>query len=220
MADPGWAGLRWPGATVVILASGQSLTSKDCGQVHAWRLDGENKHVIAINTTFRLAPWADVLYGCDAPWWLVGDAESARKGFSSFHQEAMAMSSGQLWTQDARAHRDLGIRLIVSQMLPGLGKRPGVIHQGGNGGYQAINLAYQAGAAKIILLGFDMHGTHWHGKYANGLPNASRQLFSTWIANFDQLAVDLAKEGVVVKNCTRDTRLTCFEKADLSAQLE
>ena len=208
MTDPGWPGLRWPGATVVILASGQSLTTQDCGQVHAWRLDGENKRVIAINTTFRMAPWADVLYACDATWWNLYIDEVR----STFH--------GQFWTQDARAHRDLGVRMIASQMLPGLGKRPGVIHQGGNGGYQAINLAYHSGAAKIILLGFDMHGTHWHGKYDNGLPNASRQLFGTWIANFDQLAVDLAKEGVLVKNCTRDTRLTCFEKADLSAQLE
>lgn len=212
MADPGWEGLRWPGATVVILASGQSLTAGDADAVRAWHAcepeQCATRRVIVINTTFRLAPWADVLYACDATWW------------NLYIGEVRSVFGGQLWTQDARAHRDHGVRLIASQDLPGLGKRPGVLHQGGNGGYQSINLAYQAGAAKIILLGMDMHGTHWHGKYDNGLPNASRNLFLTWIANFDRLALDLAKEGVLVFNCTRDTRLTCFEKADLSAQLE
>lgn len=216
-----WDGIRWPGATVVILASGPSLTADQCAAVKAWRevLSQGMRRVIVINTTFRMAPWADVLYACDAPWWKAADQESARLGFKNYWEEATARFNGELWTQDEVAKRDFGVNRIESQRNAGLGKRPGVIHQGGNGGFQAINLAYQAGAKRLILLGFDMHGTHWHGKYTNGLPNTPAHLFGTWIKNFEALARDLKAEGLEVLNSTPGSALQCFDTADLEATL-
>lgn len=207
-----WSGIRWPGATVVILASGPSLTVEQCEAVQVWRKSAggagaaESRRCIAINTTFRRAPWADVLYACDASWWRL------------YHGEVEAGFIGEKWTQDFEARRFA--RHIESRRAPGLGKRPGVIHQGGNSGYQAINLAYQAGARKIILVGFDMHGTHWHGKYENGLPNTQEWLFRQWLANFEQLAADLKAEGVEVVNCTPGSALTCFRAASLGKEMK
>lgn len=204
-----WKGLEWPGATVVIMAGGQSLTADQCADVLRWRAvdPAGSRRAIVINNTFLLAPWADVLYACDGAWWRV-------------HAKSVdAVFNGERWTQDIEATRDFGIKRIESQRAPGLGRRPGVIHQGGNGGYQAINLAFQAGARKIVLLGYDMHGTHWHGEHGNGLPNTQAWLYAQWVKNFDVLAADLAVDGVQVVNATPGSRLQCFRHEPLREAL-
>lgn len=194
---------RWAGHSVVILASGPSLTVEQCRDVHAWRDRTPHCGVVAINTTFQCAPWADLLYACDATWW------------RAHVSEVRSVFRGELWTQDEAAYREFGIRRVESQRLPGLGRRIGVIHQGGNSGYQAINLVCQMGVTRIILLGFDMHGTHWHGKHV-GLPNTPDWLFKQWLKNFDALAADLERDGVDVINCTPGSALECFRKASLA----
>lgn len=201
--------VNWSGSTVVILASGPSLSEAQCAAVKEWRQAETERarRVIAINNTFRRALWADMLYACDVHWWAV------------YLEEARATFAGELWTQDVRAQREHRIKYVESSRANGLGKRPGVIHQGGNSGYQAINLAYQAGAEKIVLAGFDMHGTHWHGKHGHGLPNTADWLFKLWVKNFDALAADLAAEGVDVVNCSPDSALRCFRAAKLDAEL-
>lgn len=203
-----WDGLAgFEGATVVILASGPSLTEEQCNVVRAWRDVGDpTRRAVAINNTFRRAPWADVLYGCDAAWWRV------------YHAEVIEVFAGQLWTQDKAAMELTRMHHVESARGIGLGRRPGVIHQGGNGGYQAINLVWQAGAARIVLLGFDMHGTHWHGKHV-GLPNTPQWLFAQWLKQFDPLAGDLEMEGVEVVNCTPGSALNSFRKEHLEAAL-
>ena len=202
-----WDGIQWPGATVVILASGPSLTIKQCEAVSDWREGSEARRTIAVNTTFRRAPWADVLYACDAPWWRL------------HYAEVQQVFNGALWTQDKEATREFGVNRVESANLPGLGKRTGVIHQGANSGYQAVNLAYQAGVKKIILLGFDMQGTHWHGPYTNGLPNTAVHLFSSWIKNFERLAADLAALRIDVVNCTPGSALKAFPAGELAEAL-
>lgn len=90
-----------------------------------------------------------------------------------------------------------------------------------NSGYQAINLAYQFGAAKIILIGYDMQHTggktHWHGDHPKGLTNA--QGIEGWRKCFTPLAEDLAAIGVDVVNCSNETALTCFRRSTLQAEL-
>lgn len=206
---PRWDGLQWPGARVVILASGQSLSVEQCEAVHAWRFAGgaEMRRVIAINTTFQRAPWADLLWGCDLTWW------------RQYHKEAAAIFTGQLWTQDQQAVREFGLHFIESAMVPGLSRRPGVIHQGGNSAYMSVNLGVQAGAKRFVLLGVDMHGTHWHGNHPAGLPNPVPNLFKSWIKQFGVLAKDLEREGIEVINCTPGTALHCFPERALEEAL-
>lgn len=205
--EPAWDGIRWPAASVVILASGPSLTTDQCDAVRAWHALGGARRVIAVNTTFRRAPWADVLYACDAPWWKL------------YIKEVRGCFDGQLWTQDEQAGQAHGINRVQSLCLPGLGKRAGTIHQGGNSGYQAINIAWQAGAARIILLGFDHHGTRWHGPYTNGLPNPGSHLMDMWLRDAAPMAADLSAAGIEVLNCSPGTALTCFPITNLSEAL-
>lgn len=97
----------------------------------------------------------------------------------------------------------------------------GVIYTGGNGGYQAINLAYFLGARKIILLGYDMqrsqNKSHWHGDHPSALNRSCN--FKTWLKNYKDLARDLRGAGVACVNASRNTALDCFQKVTLEEAL-
>lgn len=105
---------------------------------------------------------------------------------------------------------------------PGLGLGD-VIHQGGNSGYQALNLLFHFGVSRVALLGFDMGPSpdgkaHWFGQHR--APLGTRQPFDVWLAKFPALAADLARRGVDVINCSRATRLECFPRRSLSEVLD
>ena len=101
--------------------------------------------------------------------------------------------------------------------------RPGILGDGGNSGFQAINLAVQCGAAKIILIGFDMrldHGVHWHGKHGRGLNNPSERNLAKWRRGLDGLAPWFDALGVRVINCSAVSALEAYPKMSLTGALQ
>lgn len=204
----GWSGLRWDGCEVAILASGDSLTVEQCAAVWRWRdADPANRKAIAINTTFRRALWADVLYACDGPWWEGRD----RSDSPMYIDEARATFAGALWTQDSATATKYGVNFIASERGEGLSRRPGVIFQGANGGHQAIGLTYWSGALTVYLLGFDMRGGHWHGEHPAMLRKTLR--FDVFLKALDKMAADVATvPGFDVINCTPKSALHSFPK--------
>lgn len=213
LRPPAWTGLQWPGARVVIIASGESLTGEQCEAARAWRFaeTAETRRVIVINTSYQAALWADVLYACDSPWWELYSRNCASRKWEPF--------PGSRWTQDPRVPARLQVNYIESTPGKGLGRRPGLIHQGGNSAYQSMNLAYQAGAKRLVLLGCDMRGGHWHGPHPDGLPNTPPAQFGVWLRHFAHLADDLEAEGVEVVNCTPGSALNVFPMASLEETL-
>lgn len=201
----GWNGLDWEGATVVILASGPSLTVEQCEAVRHWQ-EGTiaGRYVIAINTTFRRAPFADMVYACDGEWW-----RAMENGLRYIDEVTATFDKSRLWTQDRKAADDFGLRYIESARLPGLSRDPRRIHQGNNSGYQCINIAYHAGARRIILLGFDCKPGHWHKPHPSPLSNSAP--VERWKREFRALAADLAQTSVEVVNCTPGTALKAFK---------
>ena len=191
---------------MAVLASGPSLTLADAAAVGSWRAQGGPRRAIVVNTTFRLCPWADALYASDRAWW-------------EAHAEEVNGFQGEKWTQRNVRHGEswLGAQTVVVVRGEGLSGIPGVIVSGGNSGYTAIGLAREWGARRIVLLGFDMKAegdkVHWHGAHPKGL----RQLpqFSGWVPRFAALARALELEGVEVLNCSRETALECFARAEL-----
>lgn len=111
-----------------------------------------------------------------------------------------------------------GITLIPGASLPGLGIDR--LHYNNNSGAQAINLAFLLGAARIVLLGFDMQWTggkaHFFGEHPPELSNGNH---ATFVTDFNQLAKDLEWQGVEVVNCSRQTALHQFPRADLTRTL-
>ena len=192
----------------VIMASGPSLCAEDVKVVRGWHRNGGGTAVV-INTTFRMAPWADILYACDGGWWRVYGAEAEEK-----HK-----GRKYCYSETGRKYGAQSVRLQVGH--GGLSRIPGTINSGGNSGHQAIHLARDQGAKRIMLLGFDMahtHGqAHWHGNHPPSLGNASN--IKNWIPHMNKLAQDLAAEGVEVINCSRHTALECFKRMPIDDAL-
>lgn len=165
--------------------------------------------MLVINATFKLAPWADVLYAADYRFW------------ETYKSKIFGVVSSELWSVSDMARDKFGVYWIRHCSAPGFSREPDTINGGGNSGYQGIHLAATFGASRIVLLGFDMQRTggkeHWHGKHEGGLPNGNG--FAVWIRAMQSLADDLAEMGVDVINCSRVTALRCFRRLPLEEAL-
>lgn len=188
----------WPGSTIVCLGGGPSLTAADVAYVQG------KARVIAINDAYKLAPWADVLYACDAKWW-------------EWHKGAPTYNGGLRYSLNSIARKWPGVQILRRTGDIGLELAPNGVRSGNNSGYQAINLAVHLGAARIVLLGYDMTGgsSHWFGRH----PDGSGPPFGLCLQKFPTLIKPLARLGITIVNCTRRTALTCFPQAPLETVL-
>lgn len=189
----------WSGDTAIVIASGPSAAL-------APMFDVGPSRVIAVNESWRLAPWADVLYCCDPGWWV------RRSGAREF--------KGARVTADQGAAEHFGLHHITVRegdhrvVLEPLG----VIGDGGNSGFQAVNLAVQFGARRIVLVGFDLQPeepTHWHGAHGGGLANPQQEHLRQWAERLDSQSTVLRAAGVDVLNGSPHSALTAYPKVDL-----
>lgn len=98
----------------------------------------------------------------------------------------------------------------------------GVIGDGGNSAFQALNLAIQFGVNRVLLVGVDMRldrGVHWHGRHGVGLNNPREENITKWRRVFDTVAEPIAKLGVEVINCSLVSTLTAYPIVDFSEAL-
>lgn len=157
------------GETVFCLASGPSLT-----QDIADRLKG--RRVVAVNSSVKLAPFADVLFFTDNGWFEYGrdpkchgsdgnDLWPRRKFIEEFPGQVICLS------KVAKRCLPRKVKLIRCQGEPTdnpprhLGAWPP--HQGRTSGHTAISLAISLGAARVVLLGYDMRLLPYGGPYTN-----------------------------------------------------
>lgn len=166
--------------------------------------------MIVINNSWRLAPWAEVLYAADLAWW---NMECGAPQFP-----------GLKISQDPAAATKWGLsRVILDKASDRLQlDRPGTIGNGGNSGFQALNLAVQFGASKIALVGFDMRidlGVHWHGKHPRLMNNPSARNAERWRRCLDGAAETLKALGIEVINCSPVSTLMRFPKMSLEEVL-
>jgi hypothetical protein len=199
-SSPGfWAVPRcFEGGTVAVLASGETMSREVADAVRAAGVPA-----IAINATFRLAPWAWMLYGADQPWWDHKDYRDAR------HFAGLKVSCEPV----------AGVLQIHNTGTTGFDPDPGCVRTGGNSGYQGVHIAAHTGARRILLCGFDMHGCHWHGAHPHGLKQTTLPAYEAWRSRFGDLAPLLAKRGVDVVNCTPGSQLACFRRSTLATEL-
>lgn len=198
----------WSAHTCVVVASGPSANTVNLATAR-----GKAKF-IAVNNSWRLCPWADVLYACDFSWW------DANAGVTEF--------LGMRVSQDPKVNRKWPairyINCIRSYEDKGPSDRRGSIGWGGNGGFQAVNLAVQFGCKRIVLVGFDMRidrGLHWHGKhgkYKSGLgemralKNPHAQQVERWRKAMDACKPWLDARGIKVINCSLVSALRNYPK--------
>lgn len=191
-----------PGGTVVCCASGPSLLREDVDYAHA-----KGATIIAVNDAYVYAPFAAALMASDAAWWIHKKPEFAGLRFSL----------------DANANRVEGVILLRRTGESGIESDPTGLRSGRNSGAAAINLAVHFGAARILLLGYDMSTprgekhSHFFGSHKFPLRGGSPYpLFRQMIG---EMAKELKALNVEVINCSRHTELSCFPRQALAEAL-
>ncbi|WLB14817.1 hypothetical protein QIH87_49760 (plasmid) [Bradyrhizobium elkanii] len=194
----------WNGRAVAIIASGPSAKKANVGLLRGLM------PVIAIKKSVELAPWADVVYGCDHHWW------RDVRGLMNF--KGLKLAYDRHVCGDEYGIRKVEIPDIYCNKL--LFGKVGTVGAAGNSGFQALNLAVQFGASRILLVGFDMNGEHWYGR--NGwafASNPTEDNFRRWRAAFDGAASDLSELGIDVINASPGSSLKAFRKMSVEQAL-
>lgn len=198
---------RWAGRRCVVAASGPSLTEEVAAMCH-------REHVIAVNDAYKLLPFADVLYACDAAWW------ELHKGCPGF--------AGERWTSHGSRPRNekqgiaskWDLHIIAGEDREGFSLDPSRVHYGNNSGFQAVNLAILFGADPIVLTGFDMRSVdgkrHFFGNHKAPLRDGSQ--FAIWVSKFSRAASVLGGTPRII-NATPGSALRCFPMMSLSEAL-
>ena len=148
------------------------------------------KHIpcIAVSDVYRLAPWSVAMVSQDKAWWRQ-------------HPEAL----------------DFAGRKFSGSGVEGTEKveREGLITSGTNSGLLACHVAVTIfQASRLILLGFDLHGTHFFGPHPEPLRNTQPH-------RFDQMRKQFAnwRPKAEVVNCSPGSSLTCFPAMTLQQAL-
>ena len=196
----------WSGDIVVLVASGPSAP-----QVRLAAARGKAKF-IAVNNSWRLAPWSDVLYSCDFSWW---------NAYDDWHQFAGLKVSIEYRTSEKWPE----IRRMECQKINDfVDFSPDArIGWGGNSGFGAINLAVKFGAKRLILVGYDMtlsHGPHWHGKHKVGMHNPLPANVRRWRRAIDNAEPSLKAHGVRILNASPISGLEAYPKIGFEEALK
>lgn len=193
----------------IIIATGPSLTHADAAKAWSlWLRDGWNLY--AVNDAHSYIPLTDefTLYACDEEWW------------NEYHNQTRRVMR-RVTTNDAAAAK-YGLEYIPGQHAEQAGRAfdasgKGIVY-GGNGGFQALNLAYADGMRDVVLLGFDMghdpgEPSHCHGEHPHHLRRASP--YKSWLEHWRKAAPEIERAGMRVRNATRRTFLDVFPRVNL-----
>lgn len=142
-----------------------------------------------VGCAYQLAPHADFIAASDRGWW--------RKYPEAMELEGQKYSMTQ-WPGTEKVS------------VPYLGSVC-------NSGVLGLEVAKNLGAKTILLLGFDMQGSHFFGQYRNGLRNTTPSQRAQHHKQYEQWA--RTNKEVEVINCTKNSALTCFPKASLDEGL-
>lgn len=126
--------------------------------------------------------------------------------------DALASNDRVWWLHHVEALKFAGPK-FTSGTVDGVEK---MSHRGGsNSGLLGIRVAMRLGATRVLLLGYDMGGTHYFGPHPEPLKNtlpARFEIFKQQFARFEH-------PGVEIVNCTPDSALTCFPRMTLQEAL-
>lgn len=184
---------KWTGQPCCIMASGPSLGFDNYADVETIRRSGIK--TIAINDTWKNAPFCNVIYAGDNNWWRYNAQ------FIDIPAERWSCSR--------------------SSKIPFQTKyRNTKTKAGYNSGANAIELAHHVfQSPTILLLGFDCSvkfGIHHHGAHKH-TSNPTKDRAERWLPQFLDL-LRLCPAARII-NCSRYTALDCFEKMPLQAAL-
>lgn len=197
----------WSGKPAVVIGTGPSAAIE-------LEVARGRATVFAVKSTWRLAAWADALYACDRSWWIANDGVPDFRGLK-FSPSPIVCS---VYSDVTKVRLKARAAILTDEVgTIGCGLRSG----GGHSGFQAINLAVQFGAKRILLVGFDMtlaNGAHWTDDYRGVAPPDANRVES-WRVAMDGCAAQFRDLGIEVVNCATASALTAYPKVPLNEAL-
>jgi len=176
-----------------------------------------DKHVIGINVSYLIGDWIDMVFFGD-PGFFRGNMEQLAK-WPGLKVSCHAVVQNVPWVR---------YLLLDGKHPRGISSDPGRVSWNANSGSAAISIAANAGAKRIILLGFDMclNGDgkkHWHNLYKNAIitvPEQKRrargevpmQPFEKHLKGFSHIARDAKERGIEILNASPNSAIREFPK--------
>lgn len=211
--------MLFDGQTVVCIASGPSLTAETCETVRQARAAGRCAAIV-VNSSCRLAPWADVLFFTDSGWY-----EPRRDLVRDWAGLVVSMSrlAKRELPQKVKRVKGCGDPSWPPRR-EGMPKCPGFpdpggpyLHQGRNSGNTAVSLAIAMGARRVLMAGYDcriVNGReHHHDEYKGGRDATIYDLeFRHAFRGWNEAA---RHSGVEIINCTPGSAIEEFPFAVL-----
>lgn len=142
--------------------------------------------VVVANNAYHLAPWADCLAAADMKWWS--------------HYKAALEFSGRKFCKNTVG----GVELFKDDLIP----------RGCNSGLFGMFIARHFGAKKILLLGFDMQGSHFFGNHPSPLTNPRALDFKRHLEQFNHFPTDIE-----VINCTQGSALNKYPLSQIRKEI-
>lgn len=193
---------EWEGETCFVIAGGPSVRDQPIEQLRG-------RKVIAINSSWARASFADFLFFGDRRWWKKHQAS------------VLADFPGRIVTTNHHAPVIAGRdRILLLHRVPAhfrLSKIPHSLVMDKTSTYAALNLAFLLGAKRIVLLGADMQkaedGRKWHHD-----PHQWEMRPEVWLRQMKQLELirdPLIEAGVEVINASPRSLINFWPKASL-----
>jgi len=224
----------WEGGDVWILGGGPSVTKQfnipdnivhDVMQgitsptIYSPYMEAlHSKHVIGINVAYLIGEWIDMVFFGDNKFFLR-------------HKERLALWPGLKVSCHSGIEKYPWVKYLPRDTTRprGISSNPKTVSWNANSGASAISVAANAGAKRIILLGFDMTTNvqgdrHWHTLYkSNPSPgvgrakNSKKHLpFDTHLRGFPDIARDAKVRRIEIINASPDSAITVFPKCNIS----
>jgi len=192
---------QWDGEKIAVIAGGESLKDFDFSKLEGFK-------IIAINRSFEEVE-PDIIFATDArlwPWIEKGDlGEKVKKRFD----ETKAI---KVWSDIGGVPLPEEIHIAKAIGRPGMSK---TVEEGigyaTNSGYGALNLALLLAGpkSKVYLLGYDMKGKRWYGKYPSDPEEETKEEFAV---PFNLHKDEILGFGIDVVNVNPDSKLDIFPK--------
>jgi hypothetical protein len=195
----------WCADTVYILGGGPSLRNCDISQLNG-------RHVIAVNNSYKLAYFAEVLFFGDC-WWF----EAHRTHLESFPGIIMTTCQYEIKAFPRVIH----LRHKLNRF--GLSGTRQYVTWNLNAGACAVDLAVNMGAKTIVLLGYDMKQidgrNNWHSDHRTS-NDPGHNPYGEFLLAWPYIAHDAQRMGVKIINATPGSALDLFPVRKPSQILE
>jgi len=180
-----------------------------------------NKHVIAINVLFLVGNWVDMLFFGDNKFY-----RAYRRQITAF--PGMKLTCNTNFANNVFEKEKIKYVAKNRKQHYGISDDSKMVSWNKNSGAAAISVAANAGAKRIILLGFDMKldekgNQHCHTEYQNVKhmkPVQRKSLpFNRHLKGFGKIHRDAKERGIEILNANQESAITVFPKINIKEVL-